>query len=194
MAVRKLPEFITPEEYLEWEKEAEFKSEYHDGLIVGMAGARPPHNLITSSLLVSVYIQVRKQGCQTFTNDQRVRVENNNRYLYPDLTIVCGTPEYEIREGMEQLTNPTFVFEVLSDSTASYDGNEKRNLYFALDSLIHYVLVSQEKPQVEVYSRLEQGGWWYRVVQGLSGTLLLESPNLTLSLTEIYDQIEFSAE
>lgn len=38
---------LTPEEYLERERRAEFKSEYRDGELLAMAGASRNHNRIT---------------------------------------------------------------------------------------------------------------------------------------------------
>ena len=37
--------YYSPEEYLELETAAEYKSEYRDGLIIPMAGGTPNHNL-----------------------------------------------------------------------------------------------------------------------------------------------------
>ncbi|MBF0201675.1 MAG: Uma2 family endonuclease, partial [Desulfamplus sp.] len=37
---------VTPEEYLEFDKNSEFKNEYFDGEIFSMVGARKNHNRI----------------------------------------------------------------------------------------------------------------------------------------------------
>jgi Uma2 family endonuclease len=36
--------YYSPEEYLELETAAEYRSEYHDGQIIPMAGGKPNHN------------------------------------------------------------------------------------------------------------------------------------------------------
>src|ERR1022692_2285465 len=42
--------FLTPEQYLEIERKAEYKSEYYNGEMFAMVGARSPHNLITTNV------------------------------------------------------------------------------------------------------------------------------------------------
>ena len=54
MVALREPNYITPQEYLEWEETAETKSEYHDGVIVAMAGADPEHNKITFDIPVTL--------------------------------------------------------------------------------------------------------------------------------------------
>lgn len=44
------PRYITPEEYLDAERKAEFKSEYFCGEIVAMSGSSPRHGTITVNI------------------------------------------------------------------------------------------------------------------------------------------------
>ena len=191
MSAEELIPYITPEEYLQFEKTALTKHEYDDGVIVAMAGAKNDHISISGDLTLSVGLQLRGTNCRLRNNDQRVRVEECNRYFYPDLTIVCGKPLYEEREGLEQLTNPSVVFEILSQSTEERDRGIKLHCYLTLPSLLHYVLISSIMPLVTVYSRSAEGKFEVRTVIGLEGTLALGGVGITLSLTEIYEQIEF---
>ncbi|MBC7528838.1 MAG: Uma2 family endonuclease, partial [Chthonomonadaceae bacterium] len=112
-------------------------------------------------------------------------------YFHPDLTVVCGKPLYENGEGLEQLTNPSVVFEILSDSTKDRDREIKLHCYKTIPSLLHYVLISQTPPLVEVYSRTKENRWKHYSVQELTETLNLENVGITLSLSKIYEQIEF---
>ena len=45
---------LTPEEYLEIERKAEFKSEYLNGAMFAMAGARDGHVLIVTNLVIEL--------------------------------------------------------------------------------------------------------------------------------------------
>jgi Uma2 family endonuclease len=90
------------------------------------------------------------------------------------------------------LLNPTAIFEVLSPSTELYDRGEKffryRNFLY---SLIDYVLVSQVRPLVELYSSQRNGQWLYSPIDGLSGRMTIESIGCILELSEIYGRVEF---
>ena len=48
---------VTAQEYLERERTAETKSEFHGGVIVAMAGASPEHNAIVFDLAVALGAQ-----------------------------------------------------------------------------------------------------------------------------------------
>ena len=43
--------YLTPEQYLEIERKAEFKSEYYQGEMFAISGAREPHVLIAGNAL-----------------------------------------------------------------------------------------------------------------------------------------------
>ena len=124
VAQQKQP-YISPEEYLEREHKATTKSEYLDGIVVAMAGASPEHNAITFNLGTALGLQLRNRDCRGFSSDLRVRVPECNRFYYPDITVVCGTPEYEILTGLSALLNPTLLIEVLSESTEQSDRCDK---------------------------------------------------------------------
>ncbi len=53
--------FITPEQYLELERKAEFKSEYYAGQIFAMSGGSDKHSLIISNLIALLWTQLRKK-------------------------------------------------------------------------------------------------------------------------------------
>src|SRR5579859_2750048 len=91
--------YVTPEEYLKRERDAETKSEYHDGVIVAMAGASPEHNVITLNIGSELRAKLRGSGCIAFASDLRVRVDACNKYLYPDVAVACGQPVYQTVEG-----------------------------------------------------------------------------------------------
>src|SRR5579871_1540587 len=151
---------MTAREYLERERTAETKSEFHGGIVVAMAGANPEHNTIVSNIHGELYGSLRNTACRLFISDQRVRVPQCDKYYYPDLVAVCEEPRYEVLNGIHTLLNPTLIAEVLSDSTEQNDRGEKWNCYQTLPSLQSYVLISQNKPLIEVYQRQGEG-WFY---------------------------------
>ncbi len=90
--------YFSPEEYLEMERKAEYKSEYIHGEILAMAGASRNHNRITLNVAASLHGQFRNRACEVFSGDMRVRVSETDLYTYPDVVAVCDTPEFEDEE------------------------------------------------------------------------------------------------
>ncbi len=192
MAVRAV-RGLTPQEYLERERKAEVKSEYHSGIVVAMAGASKAHNAIVFDTALALGTQLRGGPCQGFSSDLRVRVPECNAYYYPDLVVVCGEPRFEDAE-LDTLLNPTLILEVLSDSTEKVDRGDKLDCYRTLESLQTYVLVAQDRPRVEAYTRQADGGWRYEAVRALDGEIPLDAIGCTLRLGEIYARGEFPAD
>ena len=142
--------FLTPEEYLAFERQADFKSEYFQGETFALAGTSRRHNRLVVNLTISLGGKLLPKGCEVFANDMRVKVEANGPYTYPDLAVVCSEPRFEDTE-LDTLLNPELLIEVLSPSTEAYDRGRKFDLYRQLDSLTDYLLVAQEQAQVLHY-------------------------------------------
>ena len=181
---------FTSEEYLARERKALNKSEYRDGRIYAMPGASRAHNLITVHVTGELYIQLRTRSCEVYPSDMRVKVSAGGLYTYPDVIVVCDEPRFE--DGhFDTLLNPTVLIEVLSPSTAAYDRGEKFRRYQFLDSLCEYILISQDRVQVEHYLRQEDG-WELTEFRSLSDVFQLVSIGCELSLQAIYAKVNFS--
>jgi Uma2 family endonuclease len=189
-----LPEpYITPEAYLEAELAAETKHGYYGGQVFAMAGASLEHNQVTRNIGGQLYPQLRGGPCQFFLGDLRVKVEETGLYTYPDVVAVCG----EIRRdplNRDTLTNPTLIIEVLSPSTEDYDRGRKFMQYRKIESLKEYILVSQDKPWVEHFTRQPDGRWILAEVGGMEDSLKLSSVGAEIQLSDIYENVEFAPE
>jgi Uma2 family endonuclease len=180
--------FITPQEYLARERKAPYKSEYWNGQIFAMSGAREAHVLITRNLTVALHLQLLPKGCRVYGNDMRVRVDSTDLYTYPDLSAVCGKPQFEDDE-MDVLLNPVLIVEVLSPTTERYDRLGKFSLYSGIASLREYVLVAQSDARVERYLRRPGGKWEKTEAKGLKASLKLASVPAVLKLRDLYQQV-----
>ncbi|MCS7068770.1 MAG: Uma2 family endonuclease, partial [Meiothermus sp.] len=78
-----------------------------------------------------------------------------------------------------------WVIEVLSKTTEAIDRGEKLQSYTAMPALKAYILVSQDKPLVEIFERLENHSWRYTPV-GEQGAFKLPCLDLQLEVTEVY--------
>ena len=183
---------LTPQEYLARERRAETKSEYLRGEVFAMAGASREHNLIAGNISRELGQQLRERECEVYQGDMRVKVSPTGLYTYPDVTVVCGEPEFEDAE-VDTLLNPKVLVEVLSPSTADYDRGGKFTHYRRLPSLQEYVLISQDRPLVEHYVRQGQDEWLLTEQSSLEDTLVLPSIECQLPLSEIYLKVRFEA-
>lgn len=182
---------LTPQEYLERERKAETKSEYHGGVVVAMGGASKEHYRITVNITGELHMQLKGKLCEPFAADMRVRVPECNRYYYPDVVVVCEEPQFEDAE-LDTLLNPTLILEVLSDSTEAIDRGEKLDCYQTLPSLQAYLLVAQNRPHIGIYRR-QENGWLYSTTQGLESVVSLDAIGCKLRLVDVYGRIQFPA-
>ncbi len=182
--------YLTPTEYLRFERQSDVKHEYFRGELFAMAGASDNHVTIfmnTSYVLVG---QLKGRSCRTYGADMRVKVSPTGLYTYPDLVVVCGRPRFEDKE-LDTLLNPTVIVEILSKSTEAYDRGEKFAQYRTLDTLVDYLLVSQDRPLIERFTRQPDGGWLLTESAGLDAVMPIESIQCQLPLAEVYDRVEF---
>ena len=182
---------LTPEQYLEIERKAEFKSEYFQGEMFAMSGAREPHILIVANAVASLHQQFRQRPCKAYSNDMRVRVTPTGLYAYPDVVIVRGEPRF-LDNTFDTLLNPNVIVEVLSESTENYDRSRKFELYRSLESLAEYVLISSLRVSVERYTRQPDSSWNYIAKASLEDSLDLPSVGCHLALADLYEKVDFS--
>jgi Uma2 family endonuclease len=177
----------TPEQYLEMERNAEFKSEYDDGFITAMAGASAQHNVIAGNMHGEIRTQLKNRRCVVYMSDVRLLVSPTGLYTYPDVMALCGEPQFEGEEP-KTLLNPTTIVEVLSDSTESYDRGRKFGHYRRLPSLCEYVLITQDEVKVERYVR-QGDDWILTELSHLDDLLRLPSIDCEVPLREIYAKV-----
>lgn len=178
---------MTYPEYLDFERAAEGRHEFVNGLVYAMVGGSPEHARLAQSIGAELRAALRAAGCAVFSSDLRVRVLATGRSTYPDLTVVCGRLE-RAPDDDDAVTNPTVLVEVLSDSTETADRGDKWAHYQRIPSLQAYLLVSQSSPRIEVFARDEAvpGGWQYRAY-GAGETVKLARPPLRVDLDAVYD-------
>ena len=181
--------YLTPGEYLTWERKQPFKNEYHNGYIIAMSGASRAHNLITMNIANQFYTQLVAQGCEIYPGDMRVQIRQPTSYFYPDIVVVCGEPRFE-DDTFDTLLNPVLIVEVLSPSTAAFDRGEKFEHYKQLDSLQEYMLISQNRVHVERYLRRDTQ-WISTEFRKIDAVIHLLSNRCKLAMRDIYTLVKF---
>jgi Uma2 family endonuclease len=182
--------FITPEEYLDAERKAEFRSEYLDGQVYAMAGASPAHNRIGVNLTRRLDEQLEGGSCQVFAADLKIRVAAAGPYFYPDLVVVCGKLQLQDSHG-DVILNPKVVIEILSPSTESYDRGKKFQAYARHEHLSEYVLVAQDRVHIDHYVRQANGHWDFSSVVDPDDVVELPTIGVRLKISDIYRAVEF---
>jgi Uma2 family endonuclease len=182
--------YLTPAEYLTFERQSDVKHEYFGGELFAMAGASRQHARISVNVTALLVGQLKGQRCEVFNSDMRVKVSPTGLCTYPDASVVCGRPRFEDKE-LDILLNPTVIVEILSKSTEAYDRGEKFAQYRTLDTLTDYLLVSQDRPLVERFTRQPDGVWLFTESAGLDAMMAIASIQCQLPLAEVYDRVEF---
>lgn len=185
--------YTTEEAYLEFEQTSVGKHEYFHGEIYAMTGGTEAHNLLSGNTYAALHAQLRRRPCRVYNSDQRIKVQATGLYTYPDVTIVCGQPQF-----MDQLRltllNPTVIIEVLSPSTERYDRGMKFQNYRTIPTLQDYLLIAQDNHRIEHYIRQETGEWLLREAVGLAAQVTIHSIDCILSLEDVYEKVEFEPE
>ncbi|MBE0689164.1 MAG: Uma2 family endonuclease [Anaerolineae bacterium] len=186
MVARRQPQMAV-DEYLDFERNSDTKHEYFDGEIFAMAGASPNHNIITSNTITHLTNQIGERSCIVFASDQMIRTPSG-LYAYPDISVVCGTPQYD-EKATDILLNPTLIVEVLSPSTENYNRGEKFRHFKTISTLREYVLIAQDTHRVERYAYQSGSDWLFANAMGLTGEIELKSIGITLDLARLYRNI-----
>ena len=181
----------TLKEYFEIERDSEEKFEYWDGNIWSMAGASPPHERIVVNVSGHLRELFRGRGCSVFGSNLKVKVPTYKPYRYPDLSVYCGEGIYEMMDGLEVLTNPQMLIEVLSPSTEAFDRGDKFSYYKSIPSFTEYLLIAANRPFITQYIKQNETEWIQREATGLDGKLFLQTFETEILLSEIYLDIEF---
>ena len=189
MASASVP-YLTPEQYLEIERQAEFRSEYLHGEMFAMAGTSFNHNRIVRSTERALGRALDGRRCDVFFLDVKVHVPATGLYTYPDIVVTCG-PIAALDKHQDTLTNPLVIVEVLSPSTTNYDRGEKFQHYRSIPSFREYLVLAQDEIRVEHHVRQPDGAWIFREHTALTDVVHLASIDCNLNISTLYADVEF---
>jgi Uma2 family endonuclease len=177
-------DFLSPEDYLALELTSQIKHEYMDGEIFAMAGSSDYHAAIVLNLAAILRGKLRGSGCRVLA-DVKAKTFQRSRYDYPDLMVTCDD-----RDKLDRYVKQHYklIIEVLSDSTEAFDRGRKFEDYRRSETLEEYVLVSQDRMNVEVYRRNAAGRWELQAYQ--TGDLVeLASVGVSCAIADLYEDV-----
>lgn len=174
---------LTVDAYLAGEDGGDIRHEYIAGQVYAMTGASRHHGLITLNIAVALRPRVRGTGCQLFANDMKLRLRfgGDDIFYYPDLLLSCDPGDREIY----YCSRPCMIVEVLSESTERIDRREKLFAYQTLASLQEYLLVSQDRREVQIHRRARD--WAPEIVT--EGSVRLDCLGCDLALVTVYEDV-----
>lgn len=181
------PPQLQIEEYLALERVARFKHEYVEGVRRPMTGGSRIHSLLGINLGLTLQVALEPRGYWVYNSELKIRTPRGN-YFYPDLSVGQDDPQSE-ETPQDTLLNPLLVVEILSPSTEAFDRGRKFSHYCEIDSLQTYILVSQDRPRVEVFTRQPDDRWMMAAF--VEGQVQISVPEFQLEMSQIYHRIHF---
>lgn len=179
--------YLTEAEYFAADDVAEYPLEYVDGEVFPIEAATSAHASVTAQFIVALGTRLSGKPCRVLSQP-RVKIQAG-RYLRPDLAVVCGEAASPASLRSNFAESMKVAIEVISPSTEGYDRGGKFGFYRALGGLEQYVLVSQDAPHVDVFTRGAEGAWVLLPYDGLDAVARLDSLGVTLPLAEIFSGI-----
>ena len=185
-----LLQLLSPEEYLDLEARSDIKHEYIDGEVYAMAGSSDDHAAIVINLSALLKPHLRGGRCRHFVQDLKAQITRRSRYYYPDLMVTCDD-----RDKLDRYVKRHYkmIIEVLSDSTEQFDRGSKFEDYRRSASLEEYVLISQDRMNVEIYRRNAADRWELQAYQQ-GDRVELVSIGLEFAIADLYEDVSLPLE
>jgi len=176
-----VPHYISPQDYLDIERDTPIRHEYRCGLVYAMVGCSDSHARITINLLSLINLHLSESDCRLYNGDVKVNYQDEF-YYYPDAFVTCDARD---REDRYIKRYPKLIVEVLFGSTKAFEIGEKFEDYKKLSSLEEYVLISQDSQQVECRRRTTADTWEI-VVYETGDQVMLKSIDLEFAIGKLY--------
>lgn len=180
-------QYMTPQEYLEWEERQDIKYEYINGEVFAMTGGTIPHNDIALNLASALKYHLRGKGCKVLMADAKLGVSENGPFHYPDVMVTCDERD---RQAIKFIQYPCLIAEVLSPGTEGYDRGGKFTHYRSIKTLREYVLIDAQQISVECF-RLNEKGIWELHPYTEGDEIHLTSVDFHCPICLLYEDVQF---
>jgi Uma2 family endonuclease len=180
---------MTADEFYLWLASQSEKYELVDGQPRLMARASIAHDTIVMNASRIIGNQLLGNPCRPRSADVAIKV-SDYQIRYPDLSVDSGMPNSSSREAGK----PTLVVEVESESTGVFDAVGKLEEYKSVASIEYILLVSTKNARILFFFRTDNGAWSSQVIKGLESQIVMPLIHLTLSLADLYYDLQFDSE
>jgi Uma2 family endonuclease len=182
-------QYLTPQNYLDWEEQQSIKYEYIDGEVFAMTGGTIPHNDLAVNLTTALKNHLRGKGCKVSMADAKVGVSERGPFHYPDVMVTCDERD---RRAIRVIYYPCLIVEVLSPSTEAKDRGKKFQNYRRISTLREYVLISSEQKVIECF-RLNEKGIWELYTYSEGDEVELKSVDFRCPIELVYEDVILEA-
>ena len=175
------PHPMTVDEFLVWAEDRPGRHELVDGRPHAMAPERVGHARAKFAAQRALADAIARAGlpCEALPDGVAIRVDARTVYE-PDASVYCGP---RLPENDLIVPTPMIVVEVLSPSTGFFDRHGKLSGYFAVPSIVHYLIVYIDRRMVIHHAR---DGDEIRTRLVPSGPLRLDPPGLELDVESLF--------
>jgi len=170
-------------EYFSLEESGDLRHEFINGNLIEMSGASREHHKICKNLLRLFEDLLNGKGFETFIENMKVKIPNENQYYYPDIFI---TREEQTDENKYVQFEPELIAEVLSEATRVKDMTDKFIQYRKIGSLNYYLLAEPEKFLILLNFKNEKNDWEMISFTQKDEIISLPKLNISLSVADIY--------
>jgi len=181
-------EHITPDQYFVLARKSDERLEYVHGEVVAMGQTTDIHADLAFNVKAELKLSTERRSCKFHMETGALEVEPNGRYYLPDVMLTCDE-----RDHADRLIKryPSLVVEVLSESSESRDRGEKFAAYLRMPSLGYYLLIAQDRIRIEVYTKIDSGGWHFTYYESPEDVISLDQLDLVLRVERVYDGVDF---
>ena len=135
--------------------------------------------------------KVRAKRINVLPVGVKVRTADSSYFLYPDVLGLYEKPIFHDSEN-DIVLNPSLIVEIYSVKTALFDRNDKFIIYQQFESVKEIVFVSQYKPLVQTFYRVNGAIWKCNHTIGLKSSIKFDSIKAKIKLEKIYDRVQFN--
>lgn len=174
---------ITEEEFLAKAYHHPQQWEYHQGQLITREVASSAHQQITQNL-------IQLFSPSTSNDVSLVFIPMADAYVCPDF-MLPPTQEaivYEEPQQAKALLNPALVAEIMSPESKSIDTQLKWEFYQQIPHLSQYLLIDEQRPLVQLFTRNEQG-WKLEIIKHSDNSKPFLLHNKEVMLSDVYAKV-----
>jgi Uma2 family endonuclease len=173
---------MTVDEFLTWAEGREGRWELYNGVAYRMPSEQAGHIDVKYAVYFALLQAIRKAGLTCHVQGDGAGVRISRHVMHgPDALVYCGP---KLPDDALETPNPVILVEVASPSTRKFDEAVKRDGYFSLPSVHHYLIVDPAGPPVIHLSRQADGTPLRSLVN--EGSLMLSPPGIELTVAELF--------
>ena len=174
---------MTAQEFLEWaDRQTEGRYELDDGQIVAKAPERVAHARTKGAVWLALSTALKEAAlpCEAFPDGVAI-ITGDYRTREPDASVQCGGVADPDSLALDR---PLIVVEVVSPTSTRTDRQQKRDEYFSVATIRHYLIVDAAEAVVIHYRRSEAGT--IEAATHRSGRIELDPPGFGVAVEDLF--------